>query len=71
MNKRGQIVGESGVGNGWHGFLWQNGSMTDLGALPDAPYGSFSFAYGINDRGQIVGSSVDPLNHTHAILWTK
>jgi probable HAF family extracellular repeat protein len=35
-------------------FAWNDGHLMNLGTLPG---GSFSFAYGINNRGQIVGVS--------------
>lgn len=60
INDRGQIVGwswrsedEQWAGSG-HAFLWENGKMRDLGALPGLPD---SRARDINDQGQIVGES--------------
>jgi probable HAF family extracellular repeat protein len=44
----------------YHAFLWQNGTVTDLGTLPGV---SNSHAYGINATGQVVGES------GHAVLW--
>ena len=50
-NDNGQIVSSSeNASFDEHAFLWQNGIMTDLGTLPE---GSYSYAYGINDNGQI------------------
>jgi probable HAF family extracellular repeat protein len=49
-------------------FVWQDGVMTDLGTLG----GTFSGAAGINDRGQIAGSSTlsnVPGSAQHAFLW--
>ena len=39
INNRGQVVGQAGVpGNAFHrAFLWQHGTMTDLGTLPGRP----------------------------------
>ena len=39
--------------------------MTDLGGLG----GSYTFAYGINDAGQVVGSSNTRSGSTHAVTW--
>src|SRR6185369_7510729 len=57
-----------------HGFLYRNGQMIDLGTLPT---GTFSDAYGVNDRGQVVGRALYvtpglPLDRFfHAFLWEK
>ena len=42
-------------------------TITNLGTLPG---GSFSYASGINDNGQIVGYGQDAAHNCHAILWT-
>jgi probable HAF family extracellular repeat protein len=35
INRRGQVVGASDIASGGqHAFLWQNGTMTDLGTQP-------------------------------------
>ncbi len=56
-----------------HAFKWQNGVLTDLGALPG---GASSVAIYINERGEIAGLSqnglVDPLTglpESIAVLW--
>ena len=79
INGRGQVVGFGRIRGGLvdHAFLWTpdvpngtTGSMTDLGTLPG---GSGSAAFGVNDRGQVVGCSYtnfcDPTNGS-AFLWT-
>ncbi len=57
LNEQGQVVG----GYSSHAFLWDNGKQTDLGALPvrdgDGLDDTLSVAYGINNRGVVVGSS--------------
>ena len=58
LNNRGQVVGWSnGIDtliNNWHAFVWENGSMVDLGTLRG--FGA-SQAHSINDIGQITGWS--------------
>jgi probable HAF family extracellular repeat protein len=49
-----------------HAFLWENGVITDLGTLGS----SFSFAMGINDRGEVVGQTQAPNDFDYlAFLW--
>src|SRR5207245_7914924 len=70
INDRGQVVGESNTSSGsYRAFLWQNGTMTDLGTLPG---GTVSSASGINDLGQIVGVSLNESTTPfvfHAFRW--
>ncbi|MDO8682417.1 MAG: DUF3466 family protein [Armatimonadota bacterium] len=64
VNDNGQVVGvASRAGNNYApAFLWQNGSMQDLGTLGESPQ---SVATGINNSGQVVGYS----EGGHAFLW--
>ena len=68
MNDAGQIVGEADLpGSQTHdAFLWERGKMTDLGNL-----GQTSFAFAINNRGQVVGHSLTNDGTFHAFLWEK
>lgn len=77
VNDRGQMVGEgfltSGA-QGFHGFLWSAGDLTDLGVLQPGP-GEYGRATDLNNRGQIVGFSVvraDPeQSAAHAFMWQR
>ncbi|GAA1741581.1 hypothetical protein [Luedemannella helvata] len=58
MNDLGEVVGNSATVDGsWHGFVWREGRMTDLGALEPAD---------INNKGQIAGQ-LDGV----AVVWTE
>ncbi len=76
MNQFGQIVGDSERSDGrFHAFLWQDGVMRDLGALPN-PVLTSSRAMDINNNGQIVGYSLANNvagggSDDHATLWEK
>ena len=60
LNDKTQVVGAMKVASGFqHAALFDAGSVIDLGALD----GPSSFAYGINNPGQIVGSA-DTYNAT-------
>ncbi|HYV31941.1 MAG TPA: hypothetical protein VEO53_12665 [Candidatus Binatia bacterium] len=76
ISSRGDVVGFSNpAGPGdpegdfiAHAFLWTRGSekAQDLGVLDGD---SFSEAFGINARGQVVGVSFGGSNGSHAFLW--
>ena len=59
INDAGHVVGIANLADGTsHPFLWQDGVMTDLGALnPLSP--GYTGANAINDHGEIVGYSQD------------
>jgi probable HAF family extracellular repeat protein len=69
INDRGQVVGSSDLAGDatFHAFLWTNAAgMKDLGTLPgDAA----SSAAAINERGDVVGISLDQSFNPHAFLW--
>ena len=70
INSHDQIVGNSSLLIGDpppppnRAFLWGNGTMTDLGTLG----GSWVIAFGINERGQVVGGSFAADGGLHAFL---
>jgi probable HAF family extracellular repeat protein len=71
INETGQIVGESFItgDSSIHAFLWQDGTMDDIGTLPGYIN---SNAFGINDIGQVVGNSeisIDGRLYSEAFLW--
>jgi probable HAF family extracellular repeat protein len=68
INDRGQVVGQHYVASRgtYEPFLWQGGVVTELGSLGGSGWGG---AFGINDRGQIVGVSVPANGGQHAFLW--
>ncbi len=53
LNDAGEIVGQASNGNVNRAFLWQNGRMRDISHLQ--PGWTLTEAYGINNRGQVVG----------------
>lgn len=67
INDAGQVVGGAyDASVNFHAFLWQNGSMQDLGTLG----GDLSEAEAINDNGQVVGlARLAGGTAFHAFLW--
>ena len=82
INDTGQIVGQhfNTTTQQWQAFVWQDGTLVDLGALP-AKYGPAeaqeSHAVAINNRGDIIGQGDCGFDATipqdrqciHALRW--
>lgn len=65
INDAGQIIGVYYTAKEkFNPFIWQNGTMTDLGTL-----GFNGGAMGINNQGQVVGYSGLIFGVTHAFKW--
>lgn len=68
LNVVGQVIGDADVApDVFHAFLWEQGTMRDLGALG----GDDSIAYSVNASGQVVGSANIPSGDIHAFLWER
>ena len=57
INAAGKVVGSSPTAaESTHAFVWARGEMNDLGTLG----GDSSYAYGINEDGEVVGLALEP-----------
>src|ERR1051325_1110100 len=67
MNNLGTVVGAQQGDPGYHAYAWSAADgYTDLGTLPG---GNESFAYAVNDAGQVVGSATDASGfYSHAFI---
>ena len=71
INDRGEVVGSSDTASGdTHGFVWEDGRMTDLGVLSDTADARRSEADAINAQGTIIGTSRTRAGFDVAVLWT-
>jgi probable HAF family extracellular repeat protein len=70
LNNRNEIVGSFNDPQGFpHAFLWQDGDVIDLGHLGS---GQFANASAINDRTEVVGTSLgDDPSGFRAFLWKE
>jgi probable HAF family extracellular repeat protein len=68
INHRGDIVGQYWVRGVVHAVLWRNGTPIDLGSLPGGST-TLLFAQPLNDKGQIVGRTLDANGEERAFLW--
>ncbi len=68
INNNGQICGIANINGYIRAFLYNNGTITDLGVLPGP--GQSSTANAINNNGQIVGFSYTAIQATDAVLWS-
>lgn len=65
INTTGAIAGYYDAGLRNRVVLWQPSGETDLGSLAEVGY---SFAYGLNDRGDVVGMAVDSRGSNQGFL---
>ena len=69
FNDKGQVVGISLDTNfNAHGFIWQDGVMTDLNDLIQPGALAIYNGNDINDEGEIVGTGIDQNGAYHAVL---
>src|SRR5688500_4715224 len=68
INNQGHVTGTYLLaGGGFHGFLYRDGALIDLGTLG----GTNSSARGINDRGDVVGWSETATEARRAFLFSN
>jgi probable HAF family extracellular repeat protein len=71
INNSGQVVGYAGTAGGAaiHATIWNGTTSADLGILGRGYY--YSFGYGINDSGQVVGLSASDIGPFlgRATIW--
>jgi probable HAF family extracellular repeat protein len=65
INNKGQVVGYTFSSGDLRAYIWTNGTMRFLGSLG----GGSSFAYALNEAGQVVGSAQAANGQFHAFLW--
>jgi probable HAF family extracellular repeat protein len=67
LNQSGQVVGYAFGHSVYQAILMNSdGAQTNIGSL----FGSHTFPYGLNDAGQVIGTSYDQSGSNHAFVWT-
>jgi probable HAF family extracellular repeat protein len=72
INNRGEVVGgsRSSIDGTIHAFLWtKDTGIQDLGAFPGAVVTVPPCCNTINDRGEVVGFSIDANGNFRALVW--
>jgi probable HAF family extracellular repeat protein len=70
INNSGQIVGQIGSAEGYFAAVWPQGADGEVKSLKLLPGDSAAFATGINNRGQVVGSTFDSNGDwSHGFIW--
>ena len=74
INDQAYIVGASQITSSgdplaapYHAYMWYANVLTDIGTFG----GPSSFAYEINNKGEVVGNATHPGRTAHPFLWTK
>jgi probable HAF family extracellular repeat protein len=68
VNASGQVVGTAFTNGNPHAYLYSKGQMIDLGTLNG---GNFSYAYALNDSGQVAGHSMDRYGNDRGFLFSN
>ena len=68
LNDANALTGTMSVNSTSHPFLWENGTISDLGTLA----GLFTIPYALNRTNQVVGQSatIPPTLQPHAFSWS-
>lgn len=71
INGQGQAVGyvSSADGTTIVASVWPNGANGGVTTIPTLPGDGAAFATGINNRGQVVGSTFNSVGWSHGFLW--
>jgi probable HAF family extracellular repeat protein len=73
INQSGEVVGYAGVENGTRGFLWTRGTVIEIGSLGGftSDGSQLTRAIGLNDSGDVVGTSLIPGGTLSAFVWRR
>jgi len=69
INDHGQVVGYVSTGTTIVASLWQNGAHSAVTSLGILPGDGAAFATGINNRGQVVGSTFNSVGWSRGFIW--